>query len=323
MASHWTTDDIPDQTGRLAVVTGATSGLGRLTALELARHGARVVLAVRDRDAGTAVAGDIRDRVPGAQVEVGELDLASLTSVREFARRLTAKVPKLDVLINNAGVMRTPAVTTADGFEMQLGTNYLGHFALTALLLHLLAATGQARVVSLSSTEHKPGRIHFDDLNFNRDYSPRAAYQQSKLANTIFGIELDRRLRAGNSPIASLLAHPGVSKTNLSTSGPTGRQAFIARLGTALLGQPAERGVLPQLYAATAPGVRGGQFFGPSGPGETRGHVTEVHASDRAQDPRTAHRLWDISEHLTGVTYDLPQAVSSPTIDNTTTASPR
>jgi NAD(P)-dependent dehydrogenase (short-subunit alcohol dehydrogenase family) len=310
---RWTADQIPEQSGRLAVVTGATSGLGQLTALELARHGAHVVLAVRNHAAGLIEAERIRDQIPGARVDARELDLASLASVRAFAAQLTAAEAAIDVMVNNAGVMRTPHRTTVDGFELQLGTNYLGHFALTGLLLGALTAAPAARVVTLSSTEHKPGRINFADLQLEHGYAPRAAYQQSKLASTIFGIELDRRLRAAGSPVISVLAHPGVSRTNLSNSGPVGRQALIARLGTALLAQPARRGVLPQLYAATAPGVHSGDFFGPSGFGETRGHVTTVHAAPQATDPDTAGRLWQMSEQLTGVTFVVGPSVAQAT----------
>lgn len=303
MTLDWTADRIPDQTGRSAVITGATSGLGRIAALELARHGARVTLAVRSADAGRRAAAGIADAVPDARVEVERLDLGSLASVRAFASSFVAAEPTLDLLINNAGVMRTPDGRTVDGFETQLGTNYLGHFALTGLLLGPLEAAPAARVVSLSSTEHKGGRIRFEDLHFEHGYAPRAAYQQSKLASTVFGLELDRRLRASSSTVISVLAHPGVSRTSLSSTGPRGRQAVIARFGTALLGQSAKRGVLPELYAATAAEVRGGDFFGPAGAGEMRGRVTRVQASAAARDPESARRLWSVSEELTDVRY--------------------
>jgi len=306
----WTAADIPDQAGRLAVVTGASSGLGEITARELARRGARVVLAVRTASKGETAARRIREAVPAAQVEVRELDLASLASVRAFAAGLTAGSPALDLLINNAGIMQTPSRRTADGYELQLGTNHLGHFALTGLLLEALGSAPAARVVTVSSAEHKPGHIHFDDLQLERDYAPRKAYQQSKMANTVFGIELDRRLRAAGSSIVSVLAHPGYSATNLQSTGPTGLSALALRIGNAVFAQKAERGVLPQLYAATAPGVRGGQFFGPSGFHELRGDPTEVRAVPEAHDEAIGRRLWAVSEELTGVTFALPAATA-------------
>lgn len=302
----WTADQIPDQTGRRVVVTGASSGLGEITARELARRGAHVVLAVRTTGKGDSAAQRIRDAVPGASVEVRELDLSSLASVRAFAAATLAAAPTLDLLVNNAGIMQTPAQKTADGYEMQLGTNHLGHFALTGLLLDALGRGTAPRVVTVSSAEHKPGHIHFDDLQLEHGYAPRKAYQQSKMANTVFGIELDRRLRAAGSPIVSVLAHPGYSATNLQSTGPTGLSALVLRLGNAVVAQSAERGTLPQLYAATAPGVQGGQFYGPSGFQELRGDVTEVQAVPEAHDRDIARRLWAVSEDLTGVTYSLP-----------------
>ena len=304
--STWSADQIPDQAGRLAVVTGANSGLGAITARELARTGAHVVLAVRTTSKGETAAQEIRDAIPEAHVEVRELDLSSLESVRAFAAELTAGALALDLLVNNAGIMQTPARRTADGFELQLGTNHLGHFALTGLVLEALGRASAPRVVTLSSAEHKPGHIHFADLQLEREYAPRKAYQQSKMANTVFGIELDRRLRAAGSPILSVLAHPGYSATNLQFTGPRGITPLVFRLANAVFAQSAERGALPQLYAATAPGVRGGQFFGPSGFQEMRGDPTEVQAVPEAHDPDIAHRLWEVSEELTGVTFPLP-----------------
>jgi len=299
----WTTDQIPDQSGRRVVVTGANSGLGEVTARELARKGAHVVLAVRHTDKGEASAHRIRAAAPGARVEVRPLDLSSLESVRAFAAELVTASPRLDLLINNAGIMMTPSRRTADGYELQFGTNHLGHFALTGLLVDALDRGEAPRVVTLSSVEHKPGRIDFEDLQLERSYSPRKAYQQSKMANAVFGIELDRRLRAAGSPILSVLAHPGYSATNLQSTGPTGLAALAMRVSNAIVAQSPERGALPQLYAATAPGVRGGQFFGPSGFQEMRGDPTEVRAVPAAHDPEIGGRLWSVSEELTGVTY--------------------
>ncbi|MFF5296439.1 oxidoreductase [Paractinoplanes globisporus] len=297
----WTADLIPDQHGRTAVVTGANSGLGLITATELARHGARVVLAVRDTSAGERAAHRI-----GGDVEVRELDLASLDSVRKFAAGLTTDHPAVDLLVNNAGVVLLgPRRTTADGFELHLGTNLLGHFALTGLLLEALSAAPQARVVGLSSITHKNAHLDFGDLMAERDYRAAAAYGRSKLATTIFGLELDRRLRAAGSPVISVLAHPGLTRTNLTPRawehrGRLGR--VIARAGL-LATQPVEQGALPQLRAATDPAVRGGQFFGPSRLGETRGPVTEVRPSRDAADPAIGERLWTVAERLTDVSY--------------------
>jgi NAD(P)-dependent dehydrogenase (short-subunit alcohol dehydrogenase family) len=299
--SNRTAGRIPSQRGRVAVVTGANSGLGLVTATELARHGARVVLAVRNTAAGREVAGRI-----GGDVEVRELDLASLDSVRAFAANLTADHPVIDLLVNNAGVVLLgPRRTSADGFELQFATNMLGHFALTGLLLGSLAAAPAARVVSLSSITHKGAHLDFGDLMFERRYRAATAYGRSKLATTVFGVELDRRLREAGSPILSVLAHPGLTRTNLTPRawehrGRLGR--IIARAGLVVT-QPVEQGALPQLRAATEPGLRGGTFFGPAGLGETRGRVTEARLSREAADPAVGRRLWAVAEELTGVSY--------------------
>ncbi|MBO3738616.1 oxidoreductase [Actinoplanes flavus] len=297
----WTADHIPDQRGRVAVVTGANSGLGLVTATELARRGARVVLAVRDTAAGEQAARGI-----AGDVEVRELDLADLAAVRAFAAKLSADHPAIDLLVNNAGVVLLgPRRVSADGFELHLATNMLGHFALTGLLLDALTAAGPARVVSLSSITHKTARLDFGDLMGERGYRATAAYGRSKLATTIFGIELDRRLRAAGSSVVSVLAHPGLTRTNLTPRAWEHRGRFgrlIARLGL-LATQPVERGALPQLRAATEPGVPGGRFFGPARLGETRGRVTEARLSRRAADPAAGKRLWAAAEDLTGVRY--------------------
>ena len=305
--SDWSASQIPDQSGRLAVVTGANSGLGLETARALAAAGATVVITARDRAKGEAARERITAETPDATVEARVLDLAALESVRGFAAGIAADHPRIDMLINNAGVMMPPRGETADGFELQFGTNHLGHFALTGLLLEPLAAVGGARVVTVSSLEHKPGRIHFDDLQSESKYSSRGAYQQSKFANAVFGLELDRRLRAAGSPVISVLAHPGYSATNLQTSGPPFPVSALLRISNALIAQSASKGALPQLYAATAPGVEGGEFIGPDGFMEARGTPTEVQPVKRARDEQTARRLWDVSEELTGVRY-LPAA---------------
>jgi NAD(P)-dependent dehydrogenase (short-subunit alcohol dehydrogenase family) len=291
------TMSIPDQRGRVAVVTGANSGLGLITAGELARAGAHVVLAVRNTAAGAEVARKI-----GGDVEVRDLDLASLASVRAFAAALAADHPVVDLLVNNAGVVLLgQRRTTADGFELHLGTNFLGHFALTGLLLDNLAG----RVVHLSSVTHKNAHVDFGDLMAEGNYRASRAYGVSKLATTIFGLELDRRLRRAGSGVVSVLAHPGITRTNLTPRAweDRGRLGRVLAAAGLLVTQPVERGALPQLHAATAPGVHGGQFFGPAGFLELRGRVTEVRPSKEAADPAVGERLWQAAEHLTGVAY--------------------
>jgi len=302
MTAPWTADQIPDQTGRTAVVTGANSGIGLVTALDLARAGATVVLACRNVSKGTAAVKEIREAAPSAEVEVQELDLSSLDSVRQFADALG--VERLDLLVNNAGIMWTSQQRTKDGFELQFGTNHLGHFALTGLLLARLNRAKAPRVVTVSSNEHRRGRIDFDDLQGERRYGSRKAYRQSKVANIAFGVELDRRLRAAGSPMKSVLAHPGYTATNLQFTGPTGITKPVMKLGNALIGQSADMGALPTLYAATAPDVEGGQYFGPDRLLEYRGHPTRVEAKPEAVDPEVGRRLWSVSEELTGVTYN-------------------
>ena len=300
----WTADDVPDQSGRLAVVTGANSGLGRIVARELARAGARVVIASRDTAKGEAAAAEIRAGVPEPQLEVEALDLASLDSVRDFARRFVARRDGLDLLVNNAGVMAAPRRRTADGFELQLGTNHLGHFALTGLLLGALRARPGARVVTVSSNAHKAGRIDFDDLQGERRYRRWRAYGQSKLANLLFMFELDRRARDAGLDLVSVAAHPGYAATNLQFNAPPLHERLVMRVSNALVAQSAEMGALPLLYAATAPDLTGGLYIGPDGRGEARGHPVVVVPSRRALDPEAAARLWQVSEELTGVRYD-------------------
>jgi NAD(P)-dependent dehydrogenase (short-subunit alcohol dehydrogenase family) len=310
MSSNWGAEQIPDQTGRTAVVTGANSGLGLATSRELARAGAAVVLACRSVEKGEAAAAELRSAIPRAQLDVAELDLSSLASVRRFAAAL--RHDELSLLINNAGIMMTPQQRTPDGFELQFGTNHLGHFALTGLLLERLGKADSARVVTVSSIEHKSGHIHFDDLQLDRGYAPRKAYQQSKLANAAFGIELDRRLRAAGSPITSVLAHPGYSATNLQSTGPTGPMKALLAVGNRLLAQSADDGALPTLYAATAPGVEGGEYYGPGGFQEMRGAPKRVQVIAEGRDPEVGRRLWEVSEELTGVSYSLPVAETVP-----------
>jgi len=301
MSRKWSAEDIPDQAGRVAIVTGANSGLGRVTALELARRGAEVVVACRTLEKGEAAAAGIQAVASGPKPRVLQLDLSHLDSIGRFADSFSGV--RVDLLVNNAGVMMTPHQTTADGFELQLGTNHLGHFALTGQLLDALQRSDAGRIVTLSSNEHKGGRIDFDDLQQERDYSPRGAYQRSKLANAVFAIELDRRLRAAGSTTISAFAHPGYSATNLQSSGPTGVAKVAMAITNRLVAQRPERGALPTLYAATAPGVEGGDYYGPDGFAEMRGFPTKTKAIADAYDLELGQRLWQLSEELTGVRY--------------------
>ncbi|GAA2815323.1 oxidoreductase [Streptomyces showdoensis] len=301
---RWNADLIPDLTGRVFVVTGANSGLGLATTRELARRGGHVVLAVRDERKGRAAADDVLRAHPGALLDVRRLDLADLDSVRDFAGGLRAEHPRIDVLVNNAGVMAPPRTLSAQGHELQFAANHLGHFALTGLLLDRLAAGRDPRVVTVSSLEHRRGRIDFDDIDGARRYSPMGAYRQAKLANAVFGRELQERLTAAGSPVRSLLAHPGYTATNLQKDTPVAvvRLVFGRVLGP-LLAQRPETGALSQLYAATAPDAEGGAFYGPDGPGELRGAPRRVALAPAAADPGTGRRLWELSERLTEVVY--------------------
>jgi NAD(P)-dependent dehydrogenase (short-subunit alcohol dehydrogenase family) len=302
--SKWSTTHIPDQSGRTAVITGANTGLGYETAAALAAKGARVVLAVRNLDKGKDAVRRIEQATPGAQVEVIELDLTSLDSVRTAGAQLTANLAAIDLLINNAGVMFTPKSTTKDGFEMQFGTNHLGHFALTGLLLDRVLAARDSRVVTVSSQGHRfLGGIRFDDPQWERDYSRVGAYGQSKLANLMFTYELQRRLR-GTGTIATA-AHPGGSNTELARNSPAPVRLLFSVIGP-LLTQDADMGALPTLRAATDPGVLGGQYFGPDGLGEQRGHPKVVTSSAASYDVDAQRRLWALSEELTGVVYPAP-----------------
>jgi NAD(P)-dependent dehydrogenase (short-subunit alcohol dehydrogenase family) len=295
--SGWGLADLPDQRGRTAIVTGGNSGLGAETVRALANAGARVLLACRDRAKGERVAAAIH----GA-VEVRELDLASLDSVRAFAAAVDEPI---DVLVNNAGVMAPPRGSTADGFETQIGTNHLGHFALTALLLERV----RDRVVTVASNAHRLGRIRFDDLHGERRYGAWTFYNQSKLANVLFMLELQRRLDAAGSPVRSVGAHPGYSATNLQHAGPAIAHNAVGGALTSLVNRvvatSAGAGALPQLYAATVPDLPGGSYVGPGGPGQWRGAPKVVQPRSNARDPQVAARLWALSEQLTGVTFPL------------------
>jgi NAD(P)-dependent dehydrogenase (short-subunit alcohol dehydrogenase family) len=296
---HWTASEIPDQRGRTAVITGANTGLGYETAAALAAKGAHVVLAVRNLDKGKAAADLIARRYPGAEVSLQQLDLTSLESVREAADALRAAYDRIDLLVNNAGVMMTPKSNTKDGFELQFGTNHLGHFARTGRLLDRLLAAPGSRVVNVSSMGHRAGRIHFDDLQSERSYNRIRAYGQSKLANLLFTYELQRRL-VGRDTIA-VAAHPGGSSSELSRYLPGAVQLVFRPLE-----QDTEMGALPTLRAATDAGVLGGQYYGPGGFMEMRGYPKVVSSNRRSHDGAVQRRLWTVSEELTGVAYELP-----------------
>jgi len=305
--TRWAIADIPVQSGRVAIVTGANSGLGSESALALAAKGAHVVLACRDAAKAQSALQAIRAASPAVSVEAMALDLASLASVRAFAEAFVAQHERLDLLCNNAGVMAIPHRRTTDGFEMQFGTNHLGHFALTGLLLPHLLDTPGARVVSVSSSAHRPGKIHWDDLQLERSYRNWRAYAQSKLANLLFAFELDRRLRKAGTSVISVAAHPGYAATNLQSVGArmAGSRVLerLFEVANRLIAQSAAMGALPTLYAATAPEVQGGDYFGPASLGEMWGHPRKVRSSARSKDLADAARLWKLSEALTDVRF--------------------
>jgi NAD(P)-dependent dehydrogenase (short-subunit alcohol dehydrogenase family) len=303
---HWTAADAGDQSGRIAVVTGATSGLGLETARVLAQHGAMVVLAGRDQAKTSAAAEVIRESRPSAAVETAELDLASLQSVRTAAADLTARFPKLDLLINNAGVMMPPYSLTKDGFELQFGTNHLGHFALTGLLLNSLLAAPGSRVVTVSSNGHRAGRMNFADLQSARHYQKLAAYGRSKLANLMFTYELQRRLAAARAQTIALAAHPGTARTDLTRHlSSVSQRAMSPQFGflNSWWVQDGRMGALPTLRAATDPEAIGGTYYGPDGHFQLTGYPVVVASSVRSHNREAQRRLWVESEQLTGITY--------------------
>lgn len=315
MGRGWSEKDLPDLSGRVCVVTGGNSGLGLETARALAGAGAHVVIACRDAGRAEGALEEIRSGLPSAKVEALSLDLASLRSVRAFAAELGARHPAVHVLVNNAGVMALPRRETEDGFELQLGTNHLGHFALTGLLLPRLLAAPDPRVVTLSSTMHRAGRIDFEDLHGRRRYRKWPAYAQSKLANLLFTLELARRAERAGVALRSVGAHPGYAATNLQAAGPRMEGARLAErvmaLGNRVLAQGAAEGARPTLYAAAAPEARNGGYYGPDGPLRLWGHPREESPSRAARDQSAAGRLWEVSELLTGVRWEaLPRSVS-------------
>ena len=316
-AEHkWTAADIPDQSGRTVMVTGANSGLGLQTAKELAGAGATVLMACRNVEKAEAARDEIAAAHPGAELEIVALDLSDLGSVASAAETVSSRPGGLDVLINNAGVMVPPQRRTDDGFELQFGTNHLGHFALTGGLIETLLASRAPRVVNVSSVAHRAGKMDFDDLNWSKGYSRWPAYGRSKLANLLFTLELARRAEAAGTSLIAAASHPGYAATNLQTAGVglgtvgTLLKPFM-KVGNLLFAQSDAMGALPSLYAATAPGVEGDDYFGPDGVGEQRGHPTRVGRTGRAANGEDARRLWEASEELTGVTFGPLDAVGA------------
>ncbi|MHC3439131.1 oxidoreductase [Natrialbaceae archaeon A-gly3] len=308
---NWTADDIPDQTGRTIVVTGANSGIGLEAARELARNGATVIMACRSVERGKEAAADIRREVPDADLRVEACDLGDLESVASFADRLGDE--RIDVLVNNAGTMAIPRSETADGFETQFGVNHLGHFALTGQLLENLRPDDdrESRVVTVSSGMHEQGEIDVEDLHGEREYDAWDAYAQSKLANVLFAYELGRRLLTADASVESMAVHPGYANTRLQFRGPEQRGSRLRKAAmwvtNTALAQSAAKGALPTLYAATAPEADGGAYYGPGGLMNMRGVPERQASSDRSYDEEVARRLWTVSSDLTGVTYDLPE----------------
>jgi NAD(P)-dependent dehydrogenase (short-subunit alcohol dehydrogenase family) len=306
VSRKWTAEDIPDQRGRTVVITGANSGIGLEAAKVLAAHGARVVLAGRDRGRTVRAAEEVSAAAAGEQAETAELDLASLESVRAAAADIRARFPRLDLLINNAGIMFTPHGLTKDGFELQFGTNHLGHFALTGLLLPALLEVPGSRVVTVSSNGHRGGRINFDDLMRTRHYSRYTAYGQSKLANLMFTYELQRRLSAAGAQTIATAAHPGTARTQLTRHMSPLAGASMSDRFRALNSwwvQDAAKGALPTLRAATDPAATGGAYYGPDGLLQLTGYPVLVRSSLRSQNAEAQRRLWAESEKLTQVSY--------------------
>lgn len=308
--ANWGVADIPPQKNHIFLVTGGSSGIGYETAKALAASGAQVIIAARQPDRAEAAMASIRQETPGAQLRFESLDLGDLSSVRALGAHLRATLPRLDGLINNAGIMEPPErEVSPDGFEKQLAVNYLGHFALTAELLPLLRQSAAPRVVTLSSIAARRGAIHFDDLHFEKEYDSMDAYAQSKIACLMFGLELQRRSEANGWGIESIVSHPGVSRTNL-LAHHDGFSGFMRRRLSAVLFQPAADGALPTLYAATAPEADGGSYYGPTRFMETRGDVGLAEVPEAAKDRRAIARLWALSEELTGARFSAQPVIA-------------
>jgi NAD(P)-dependent dehydrogenase (short-subunit alcohol dehydrogenase family) len=302
MTKNWTMDNIPDLTGKVVIVTGANSGIGFEAAKAFARKGARAILACRNMEKAQAALTQIQAEIPDASAEIMHLDLANLKSVHQFADVFKAKYDRLDVLLNNAGIMMVPYGTTEDGFERQFGTNHLGHFALTGLLIDLLLKTPDARVVNVSSTGHRFGVMDFDNLMYEggKGYSRMGAYGRAKLANLLFTYELQRRFEAAGANAIAVAAHPGISDTNLASHYTDQWYFKMIRPLFGRMIQSAAMGALPSLRAATDPHVSGGQYFGPDGPREARGYPVIAESNDASHNEADARRLWDVSVQLTG-----------------------
>ena len=301
--ARWTAADVPDQHGRLVLVTGATSGIGLEAAAQLAGRGAEVLLLGRNAARGEAALATIRGRHPNTSVKFGLVDMASLASIRVFADRFLAGGPAIDVLVNNAGVMAIPRRTlTPEGFEMQFGTNYLGHFALTGLLMPALLRSVSPRVVTVASLAHRSAQLDFDDLQSARRYDPLVAYRRSKLANLMFALELHRRAAAAGARLRSIAVHPGLAMTGILSRAGSMARLMMGTLGH-LVTQSAARGALPTLYGATSPEAVSGGYYGPDGPGEMWGHPAPARIAPQAADPNAAARLWSVSEELTNVRF--------------------
>ena len=300
--NNWTAESIPDQAGRVAIVTGANSGIGYETARALAKKGATVIMACRNQGKGEAAAQQIRGEKPKGAVEMMRLDLGDLDSVRAFADEFKGHYDRLDLLINNAGIMHPPFGKTKQDFETQFGVNHLGHFALTGLLLDLIRSTPHARIVTVSSAAHRFGRIDFDNLNAEKGYRSNAAYGQSKLANLLFTYELQRKLQAAGSDTIAVAAHPGWTATNLQ------QNSGVVRFFNRFFAQTPYMGALPTLRAATAPDVQGGEYYGPGKRMEMVGYPVKVGSNGRSHDTAVAAELWAVSEEMTGVQYDLDSA---------------
>lgn len=308
---NWTVDDIPELTGKVVVVTGANSGIGYEVIRALAGKGAHVVMACRNLEKAESAAAHILEEAPHAFLEIIKIDLADLSSVKNFAHKFSETYQSLHILCNNAGVMFPPYGQTTDGFELQFGINHLGHFALTGLLMSQLLKTGNARIVTMSSWGHYYGKMNFDDINWETSYNRIWAYCRSKLANLLFTYELQRKLEVCGSEVISMAAHPGWSATNLQSTGLKMGGGRLMRLffiiGNPLLAQSASMGALPMLYAATAPDIVGGDYIGPSGFREWRGYPKKTCSSEQSYDEEMAKNLWEVSEELTGVRYEALQ----------------
>jgi len=298
---NWTPDQLPSLKGKTYLITGGNSGIGLEAAKMLGAAGGKIIIACRNLEKAKAAAEEI-DAVSSVKTDIIQLDLADLASVRAAAKSTKTKYKKLDALINNAGIMQTQKLQTKDGFEMQLGTNHLGHFLWTGLLFDRVKKA-EGRVVTVSSIAHKMGKIHFDNLMLDKGYTPTKAYTQSKHANMLFGLELHRRIEAAGSPVKSVICHPGYSSTNLQSTGPTGFLNTFYKPLNAIMAQPAYKGAIPTVLAAAGHEAQSGHYYGPTGIGDARGPVGDAKIIPHAKSKKTATRLWDMSENLVGMEW--------------------